>query len=101
MRFIEGMSREIHVGDARTQAAVERRFETMGEALNRLHQNGPEIAERVPSLRAVVGFRNSLIHGQATVRPDHVRDYTRNDLHELCRIVRVLLAGMAPLDEKS
>ena len=82
MRLIESVIRETSVGDARTQAAAERKFETTGEALNRrrhLHQKCPEIAERVPSLREVVGFRNLLIHGQATVRPDHVWYYTKND----------------------
>ncbi len=53
-RFIEGMDRETYVGDARTQAAVERKFEIIGEALNRLHQTYPEIADRIPPLREVV-----------------------------------------------
>ena len=51
------MDREKYVGDARTQAAVERKFEFIGEALNRLHQAHPEIADRIPPLREVVGFR--------------------------------------------
>ena len=32
-RFIDGMDRESYVGDARTQAAVERKFEIIREAL--------------------------------------------------------------------
>ena len=94
--FTEGMNREIYVGDARTQAAVERKFEIIGEALNRLHQMCPEIAGRIPPLREVVGFRNLLIHGYAIVIPDRVWDYAENDLPELHRIVRVLLAEMEP-----
>ena len=43
-RFTEGMDRETYVGDARTQAAVERKFEIIGEALNRLHRTHPEVA---------------------------------------------------------
>ena len=58
VRFTEGLNRETHVRDARTQDAVERKFEIIGEALNRLHQTCPEIAERIPPLREVVGFRN-------------------------------------------
>ena len=50
-RFTEGMDRETYVGDARTQAAVERKFEIIGEALNRLHQTHPEVAARIPPLR--------------------------------------------------
>ena len=55
------MDRDTYVGDARTQAAVERKFEIIGEALNRLHLTCPEIADRIPALREVVGFRNLLI----------------------------------------
>ncbi len=61
--FIEGMDREAFVGDARPQAAVERKFEIIGEALNRLHQTLPEIADRIPPPHEVVGFRNLPIHG--------------------------------------
>ncbi len=79
VRFSEGMNRETYVGDARTQAAVERKFEIIGEALNRLHQTCPEIAKRIPPLREVVGFRNLLIHGYAAVIPDRL---TRRRLPE-------------------
>ena len=53
----DGMDHAAYVGDRRTQAAVERKFEIIGEALNRLHQTFPEIAERIPLLREVVGGR--------------------------------------------
>ena len=94
--FTDGMDRAAYVGDVRTQAAVERKFEIIGEALNRLHQTFPEIAERIPSLREVVGFRNLLIHGYAVVIPDRVWEYAQNDLPELRRNVRALLAKMDP-----
>ena len=74
--LIEGMDRETYVGDARTQAAVERKFGIIGEALNRLHRTHLEIADRIPPLREVVGFRNLLLHGYATVIPERVWDYT-------------------------
>ena len=96
VHFTEGMNRETYVGDVRTQAAVERKFEIIGEALNRLHQTFPEVAQRIPSLRQVVGFRNLLIHGYAVVIPDRVWDYAENDLPELHRIVQSLLAEMDP-----
>ena len=96
--FTEGMDRETYVGDARTQAAVERKFEIIGEALNRLQQTCPEIAERIPSLREIVDFRNLLIHGYAVVIPDRVWDYAENDLPKLRRIVQALLAEMGPPD---
>ena len=50
-------------------------------------------------MREVVDFRNLLIHGYAAVIPDRVWDYAQNDLPELHRIVRELLAELGPLDE--
>ena len=41
-RFIDGMDRETYVGDARTQAAVERTFEIIGEALWRVKRSVPD-----------------------------------------------------------
>ena len=99
VRFTEGMDRQTYIGDARTQAAVERKFEIIGEALNRLHQTCPEIAERIPPLREVVDFRNLLIHGYAIVIPERVRDYAENDLPELRKIVQALLAEMGGPEE--
>jgi len=94
--FVEGMDLKTYLGDMRTQAAVERKFEIIGEALNRLHQSYPEIAERIPSLRQVVDFRNLLIHGYSVVIPDRVWDYAENYLPELRRIVLALLAELGP-----
>ena len=91
-RFIEDMDRGAYIGDSRTQAAVERKFEIIGEALNRLHQTHPEIADRVPRLREVVGFRNLLIHGYANVIPERVWDYAENDLPGLRKAVQKLIA---------
>lgn len=95
-RFIDGMDGETYVGDARTQAAVERKCEIIGEALNRLHRSHADIADRIPSLREAVGFRNLLIHGYATVIPDRVWDYAENDLPGLRETVQLLLAESGP-----
>ena len=79
-RFLKGMDLKTYVADARTQAAVERKFEIIGETPNRLQQSRSEIADRIPALRDVVGFRNLLIHGYAVVIPNRVWDYAHNDL---------------------
>ena len=97
-RFIEGMSRETYIGDDRTQAAVERKFEIIGEALNRLNREHSEIAARIPSLHEVVSFRNLLIHGYAAVIPDRVWDYAENDLPELREVVHALLTELQTPD---
>ena len=46
-----------------TQRAVERDFEIIGEALNRIRKIDEEILERVSEHQRIIGFRNVLIHG--------------------------------------
>ena len=98
-RFTDGMDSEAYAADALKQAAVERKFEIIGEALNRLHESRPDLAGRIPRLRRIVDFRNLLIHGYANVMPERVWDYARNHLPELRRIVRQLLADSASSDQ--
>ncbi len=97
--FIEGMDHTAYVADIRTQAAVERKFEVIGEAVNRLHKSHPELAERIPRFRRVIDFRNLLIHGYEHVAPNRVWDYAEHDLPQLCRVVRVLLTELESLEK--
>ena len=46
--FIEGLEFEAFSHDIRTQRAVERSFEIIGEALNRFSRLSPELATRIP-----------------------------------------------------
>lgn len=94
--FIEGVSREAYLRDGLIQAAVERKFEIIGEALNRLHGDHSEIAQRIPRLRRIVDFRNLLSHGYDRVIPERVWSYARHDLPEFLRIVQVLLTELGP-----
>ena len=45
--FTEGMDQAAYAGDFRTKAAVERKFEIIGEALNILSTSNPELADKV------------------------------------------------------
>ena len=71
-----GMDRRTCVDDARTQAAVERKFEIIGEALNRLRRTCPEIA----FLHRARLSTSATSHGYAIVRPERVWNYAENDL---------------------
>ena len=71
-----GMDRRTCVDDARTQAAVERKFEIIGEALNRLRRTCPEIA----FLHRAGLSTSATSHGYAIVRPERVWNYAENDL---------------------
>ncbi len=97
--FTKSMDGSAYADDALTQAAVERKFEIIGEALNRLQNLHPELAERILRLRRIVDFRNLLIHGYASVMPERVWDYAENHRPQLRRIVQSLLAELKPPEE--
>ena len=97
--FTEGMDQAAYVSDFRTQAAVERKFEIIGEALNLLSKSNPELAERVPRIRKIIDFRNLLIHGYSSVIPKRVWDYTKNHLPQLRQTAQTLLAELGPPKE--
>lgn len=73
------------------QAAVERKFEVIGEALNQLAKLDPALAARIPDVPQIVAFRNQLIHGYATVNPDTVWNIAQNALPGLLAAVQQLL----------
>ena len=94
--FIEGHDTESYAADPMVQAAVERKFGIIGEAVNRLHQLHPEIAEKIPEMRKIVNFRNVLVHGYAHVVPELVWDYAQNHLPDLRATVRTLVFELRP-----
>ena len=97
--FTAGMDSDAFAADARTRAAVERKFEIIGEAVNRLHKDHPELANRIPDMRRIVDFRNFLAHGYDDVAPRLVWLYASRSLPQLRDVVQALLADLGPLEE--
>jgi uncharacterized protein with HEPN domain len=63
MDFCDGRTYEAFTTDRLLQAAVERKVEILGEALNRLHQNDPEwLGQTVPIFPVPL----RLFHGDAS-----------------------------------
>jgi uncharacterized protein with HEPN domain len=74
------------------RSAVERQFEILGEALNRLDRLDVALAARIPDLRQIVAFRNILIHGYASIDRARVWRAVQDDLPPL-RATLVELLG--------
>ena len=90
--FVAGMDAAAYEANAMAQAAVERKFEIIGEALNQLSKLDATLAARIPELAQIVAFRNQLIHGYATVSVGTVWNVLRNALPPLLAVVDALLA---------
>ena len=60
--FTAGKTFQDYVADELLRSGVERKFEIMGEALNRLRRDAPEILDEVTNYRDIVSFRNILAH---------------------------------------
>ena len=90
-QFTAGMDATAYAGNAMVQAAVERKFEIIGEALGQLAKADASMAARIPDLPQIVAFRNQLIHGYATVNVSTVWNITQNAMPVLLAAVHSLL----------
>ena len=90
--FIGQKTRSEYLADALLQAAVERQFEIIGEAVGQLAKVDVATAERISDYRRLIAFRNILIHGYADVDHEIVWDLAQTRLPDLLRVVQALLA---------
>lgn len=91
-QFTRGRSWEEYAGDVLLQSAVERQFEIIGEALNRLSRQAPEVAARITGVSHIIAFRNILVHGYDVVDHEIVWDIIQQDLPVLREQAEALLA---------
>ena len=89
--FTAAMDAAGYAANEMAQAAVERKFEIIGEALNQLAKLDAALVARIPNLPQIVAFRNQLIHGYATVNVTTVWNVAQNALPPLLSAVQVLL----------
>ena len=77
--------------NAMIRSAVERQFEIIGEAVNRLSEFNPGLAHRISERRRIINFRNQLIHGYSVVDDRVVWDVIQTKLPILAEEVRTML----------
>ena len=70
------------------KAAVERKFEIIGEALNRIKKVQPKILDEIRDYRKIIAFRNILIHGYDIVSDPIVWDIIQKDVPLLREDIR-------------
>jgi uncharacterized protein with HEPN domain len=91
VRFTASMDSGGYAENEVVRAAVERKFEIIGEALSQLAKRDPGLARRVPDFRDIIAFRNLLIHGYAVVNQDEVWDVVQTSLPKLREAVAAQL----------
>lgn len=82
-RFTLGKDLAAYGSDELTRAAVERKFEIIGEACTRLRELHPETFARIASAHQIIGFRNRLIHGYDAIDHGIVWDVLQSKLPPL------------------
>ncbi len=86
-----GKTLQDYQSDRMFRAAVERHFEIIGEAMNRLAHEDPETASRIGDYPRIIAFRNVLIHGYDLVDDAQVWKIIRENLPTLSRQAEGLL----------
>jgi uncharacterized protein with HEPN domain len=90
--FVHDLEYAQYVTDKMVQAAVERKFEVIGEALNRLKHLDDSVLATIPEHARIISFRNIISHGYDVVEPELVWDAVQNHLSALRHVVETLLS---------
>ena len=90
--FVDAITYDEYHGNKLVKAAVERKFEIIGEALSRLARLSPDTASGIREHQKIIAFRNIVIHGYDVVSDPIVWDVIQNklpvligDTEKLCR----------------
>jgi uncharacterized protein with HEPN domain len=87
--YVEGMSYGDFLADRKTQDAVTRNIEIIGEAARSLSGDFKEQHADIP-WADIVGIRNIIVHQYFGILPDVVWDVIRNELP----LLRLQIAGL-------
>ncbi len=92
VQFTLDMREDEYAADLKTQSAVERQFEIIGEALNRVKKIDASLLDRVDNWREIIGFRNVIAHGYDVIENELVWNSVKEDipvlLDQLQRIIK-------------
>jgi uncharacterized protein with HEPN domain len=92
-QFTQGKTFRDYTEDPLLRSGVERKFEIIGEALNKLSRIDPAVAETITEARRIIAFRNMLIHGYNAIDDRVVWDIVETKLPTLAREVEALLSS--------
>ena len=86
--------------DLMLRSAVERQYEIIGEALNRLRKLDPVMTSGITECDRIIGFRNVLAHGYDSVDDRISWEIVQNKLPVLEQDIARLIGGETELREE-
>ena len=93
LAFVSRRTLSEYVQDVMLRSAVERQLYIVGEALSQLEKLNVETAAEFEQRRVIVGFRNRLAHGYASLDDEMVWSIATTDLPQLMARVDEILGG--------
>jgi uncharacterized protein with HEPN domain len=91
MQFTLDMGEVEYATDLKTQSAVERQFEIIGEALNRIKGIDPGLLDHIDNWREIIGFRNVIAHGYDVIENEIVWGSVKEDIPVLLAQLKRIL----------
>jgi uncharacterized protein with HEPN domain len=91
LRFVRGKTFDDYEQDELLRSGVERKFEIIGEALNRIKRENSTVLYTIRQHRNIVSFRNILAHGYDNIDHRIVWDIIEADLGKLLEDVGRLI----------
>ncbi len=94
--FTRDKKLEDYLDDRMLQLALEREFEIIGEALNRLERiDENRLATYIPEYRRIIGFRNIIAHGYDVIDDATLWDIATNRIPQLKQQIESYLAALS------
>ena len=86
-QFLQNKTLEEYQSDKMLKAAVERKLEIIGEAVNKASKIDPAVRENLPEAGKLIGLRNRLIHGYDSIIHPQIYQSAKDLLPDLERKV--------------
>jgi uncharacterized protein with HEPN domain len=98
--YVSGMDQVKFSGDGKTQDAVYRNFEVIGEASRNINESFPEFVKQHPEMAFADAYkqRNKIAHGYFEVDSDAIWNTTVEDLPVLKQQIRDVMKELEPVE---
>jgi uncharacterized protein with HEPN domain len=99
-QFVRGKIFDDYNVDELLRSGVERKFEIIGEALNRIKIEEPLILDKIRGYRSIISFRNILAHGYDSIDDRIVWGIIEEDLGKLLQDIENLSGGKGVMEKE-